>query len=173
MSDIDDTESGKRYVTIMGTDGKIAAVGKILSYHGKWIKIWRNDNEIVLVNSDKVMTMHFMEVPTRAMRDAMEKSAPVVDDTAAQHERQPIATKHSSGRIGDRPLTEGDIQALIDEGPPGSSFEGAGISVMPRQVKLPKGVSPDDIIFPESAPESTPKSKPKPRVAKKRTRSKP
>ena len=134
-----------KYVTVVGSDGKVAAVGKLVGYYGKWMRVQRNDNEQIAVNTDFVRSIHFVELPTQKMLESMTRSVPVSDehDMSAS---PPIAVKQTSGRVG-APKVEEIVQNLVDEGPPGMREPSVGATIfeLPRKVTLPKNVSQKDV----------------------------
>ena len=135
------------YVTVIGTGGKVVAVGKLIGYNGRWMRVRRNDNEEIAVNTDFVQAIHFMELPTQKMLESMARSVPIADDQDSS-ERSPMAVKQTSGRVG-APRVEEIVQNLVDSGPPVryESSSGADIFALPRKVALPDGVIEDDGIL--------------------------
>jgi hypothetical protein len=136
-----------KYVTVIGTGGKILAVGMLISYYGKWMRVRRNDNEEIAVNTDFVQAIHFMNMPTQKMIESMTRSVPTVDEE--DEPRPPIAVKHTSGKIPQAGIEE-IVQSLVDSGPPEMNREstGAGLFSLPRTARLPDGVELDGAIVP-------------------------
>lgn len=132
-----------KYVTVIGSSGKVIAVGKVKKYYGKWLTVIRNDNEEVAVNTDFVQAIHFLRVPTAEMLTAMNKSVPTTDDMPTESAPK-IAVKTTSGRTEVTP--EALVQQIINAGPPemrGEETADIGLFALPRVVKLPNGVQLD------------------------------
>jgi hypothetical protein len=134
-----------KYVTVIGSDGKVVAVGKLQKYYGKWLMVQRNDNEVVAVNTDFVRAIHFMELPTQGMIASMSKSIPTAEEGYVDDGPR-IAVKQTSGKM-ERSVEE-VVQSLVEAGPPGRQPEtGAGIFALPSKAPLPDGVNLDDEIL--------------------------
>jgi len=137
-----------KYVTVMGTSGKVIAAGELMSYNGRWMRIKRNGNEMIAVNTDFVQAIHFMELPTRGMVEYMARSTPIADDEIAQRlDMPPIAVKQTSARAQD------PMQRLIESGPPtinqNGGQTGAPLCDLPKKVRVPIGVDLSKFDLPE------------------------
>jgi len=114
-----------KYVLISASDGTLLGGG---IYKGQWgtdfIKVFRNDNETVMINIAHAATIHFFKEPPEVLLNYMKLQASTVS--------QPPSPLSFSGVVGggaNRVPPVNIAQEMVEQGPPGYSQDRVGVNL--------------------------------------------
>jgi hypothetical protein len=124
-----------KYVLISANDGTLLGGG---IYEGQWgtdfIKVSRNDNEIVMINIAHAATIHFFKEPPEVLLNYMK-----LQSSTASQLPSPLSPPGMIG-VGTSRIPPLDVaQEIVEQGPPGYSQDRlGGVSLDDLPLKLPR-----------------------------------